>query len=494
MKRSCLRRLVLGSAILSLTGGFAFAADTTQPSQQDLQAEIAQLKAQSEANAQQNAKLQAQLAQVQAQQNQNQADTTAAIQQVLADADKHSQLFDATSGATAGYADRRFFIGSEDGDFLFRPWIHIQVRDSTAYRSDGKTSTEDDTQNGFELRRARFGFDGNLFGKNLTYFINWATFRENGSLTVKNGAATVGTTTSPVGGLPVLEEAWMKYNIPNTPYYIHAGQMHDPLDHENIVGSKYRAPEASLQGDIFGNTDTFTQAATFIYDPKQQIRFEGGVTDGIRAANTNFEDFPNNGINYDGGLAGRVEYKVMGNWKDYDQLTALNDKTDLLVIGSGLDYSYGGDFYSISHTLDAVYADPSGLFVYLCYFGRYTQNNPGIPNGAPVSTSFSTPAFAHRDTYEPSILGQVAYLIDGKVEPYARFEYMDLAGTPTGSKNAVSEFSLGVNYYMFGHNLKLTGQAMYLPTGIPVNDDSSDVLISNNHNEFVFITQVQLLL
>jgi hypothetical protein len=34
----------------------------------------------------------------------------------------------------------------------------------------------------------------------------------------------------------------------------------------------------------------------------------------------------------------------------------------------------------------------------------------------------------------------------------------------------------------------------YLPTGIPINDDSSDVLISNRRAEIVFITQLQLLL
>ncbi|MDP9173267.1 MAG: porin [Planctomycetota bacterium] len=479
-------RVLTGALVLGLAAS-AFGADvaqngpTTQPAgQQDLQAQVNDLKAQ--------------VAKLQTNQQQNQADVSAAIQQVLADADQRSKLLDGGMGVTAGYAERRFFIASTDGNFLLKPWIHMQIRNSTAWRENQKNGG-DDTQNGFELRRARFGFDGNFFSKDLTYFINWATFRGNGTLTVKNGPAVVGTTNSPVGGLPVLEEAWLKYHFADTPFFLHVGQMHDPLDHENIVGSKYRAPEASLQGDIFGNTDTFTQGATLIYDNKGPIRFEGGITDGIRAANTNFQDFPNNGILYDGGVAGRVEYKVMGNWKDYDQLTALNDKKDLLVLGSGVDYSYGGNYDSISHTLDAQYANPAGWFAYLCYFGRYTENNPGIPLGAPVSTSFGgTPADLGQDTYEYSMLGQVAYLIDNKLEPYARYEYLHLAGTPAGSQNNVTEISVGANYYFYGHNVKLTGQVMYLPTGIPINDDSSDVLISNRKGEVVFITQIQLLL
>jgi len=476
--------LALGFAGFSASSAKA-EAPTTEPSKQQLIDRVNQMQSQMD---QMKAQLDTQ--------QQNAADDQAAIAKLLADADKRSQLLDVSGGLTAGYADRRFFIGSEDGDFMFRPWVHIQIRDSTAWQEAQQKDGGDTTQNGFELRRARFGFDGNMFGKDITYFINWATYRENGTLTVKNSAgATVGTTSSPVGGTPVLEEAWVKYHFADSPWYIRVGQMHDPLAHENIVGSKYRAPEASLQGDIFGNTDTFCQAATFIYDNKGDVRFEGGATDGIRSANTNFENTGNLGILYDGGVAGRAEWKLMGNWKDYDQLTALNDKAQLLVLGSGVDYSYGSNYYTISHTLDLQYADPSGWFAYASYFGRYTQHNPGIPSGAPVSTSFGgSPSDPGKDTYEPSILGQVAYLIDNKIEPFVRYEYMDLAGTPKGSQNNVTEISLGVNYYMFQHNLKLTAQAMYLPVGIPVNDDSSDVLISNNKPEVVIITQLQLLL
>src|ERR1700728_559357 len=124
---------------------------------------------------------------------------TATMQQIQSDADLHSKLLDAT-GLDAGYSGGRFFIASDDGNFVLRPWIHVQIRDSTAYREAGY-----DTQNGFEIRRARLGFDGNLFTPDFTYFINWATNRENSTLTVVNGKTVVGTTTSPVGGLPVLE-------------------------------------------------------------------------------------------------------------------------------------------------------------------------------------------------------------------------------------------------------------------------------------------------
>ncbi|MGA2439633.1 MAG: porin [Tepidisphaeraceae bacterium] len=481
MKGVRISALATGVAALGLAVHSAYAADpTVQQLQQQvnaLQAEVDQLKQQQQQPAAQN--------------------EPQTMQQIISDADRHSQLLD-QGLLTAGYANRRFFIQSDDGNFVLRPWIHIEIRDNTNWREDFFTNPNgDNTQNGFEIRRARLGFDGNLFTPDLTYFVNWATNRENSTLTVTNAAgATVGTTTSPVGGLPVLEEAWVKYNLHDTPWFIHVGQMHDPLDHENIVGSKYRAPEASLQGDIFGNTDTFTQAATAIFDNKGPVRVEAGMTDGIRAANTNFEDSPNVGVAYDGGVAGRVEWKLTGDWNDYNQLTALGDKSDLLVLGSGYDYSYaGGGYNQLSHTIDLQYGGRYGLFAYLCYFGRYTVHNMGIPNTSGVSASFgsSTPDL-RKDTYEPSIDAEFAYLIGKHWEPFVRYEYLYLRGTPAGSQNNVTDISLGLNYYFFGHNLKFTELATYLPTGIPINDDSSDVLISNRRAELIFITQLQLLL
>jgi len=477
----------LASAIMALSFGIgtvAALAETpaAQPSgQEDLRAEVQELKAQ--------------VQDLQKKDKDTQGDIAATIKQVLADADAHSDA------VTAGYANKRFFIKSEDGNFLFQPWIHIQTRYSTAFRDDAKGgNTAEDIQSGFELRRARFGFDGNIFSPDVSYFINWATYRENSQVKVTDSAGDTSTANVPIGGLPVLEEAWGRFRFHDTPYYIRVGQIHDPLDHENIIGSKYRDPEASLQGDIFGNTDTFTQGATFIYDPKESLRVEGGATDGIRAANTNFQDYPTTGINYDGGVAARVEYKVEGNWGDYNQFSALNDTKELMVLGAGADYSYGGDFNTLSHTADIQYDSPNGLSAYAAYFGRYTEHNPGIPSGAPVSTSFASGSpQTGQDTYEPSVMVQAGYLIDGKIEPYVRYEYMHLQGTaiPSGFtfvQNNVSEISIGAHYYLSGNNVKFTVQGMYLPTGIPIGDDSSDVLISNNRSEIVIITQVQLLI
>ena len=165
--------------------------------------------------------------------------------EVMKDADQRSELF---GNAKVGYIDNRFTLGTADGKFLFRPWLHMQIRYSAAYREGGTTVPDDDTQSGFELRRARFGFDGNLFTPNLQYFFNWATYRGNNSGNVTDSTGkTIGTFAHLNGGTPVLEEAWVLYHFQNTPWSIKGGQMHDPLDHEAIMGSKYRARSLSAR-------------------------------------------------------------------------------------------------------------------------------------------------------------------------------------------------------------------------------------------------------
>ena len=416
--------------------------------------------------------------------------TVAAVQR---DAVEHSQLLD-MEGFTAGYSNGKFVIQSGDGSFSWHPWIQVQFRDVLTYRQDGKGAGVDDTQTGIEIRRLRWGFDGNLFSPDLTYLFNWSNYQGNTTSTVKAGTST-GTITNVIGGLQVLQEAWVRYKLPSSDFYVRAGQIHDPLAHEAIIGSKYEiTAERSLQNDIFSNTDTYTEAATVAYDPKKELRVEAGINHGIRSANTNFQDTPNNGNLYDFGLVGRVEYKVMGNWKDYDQLTSYGDKSDLLVVGAGTDYSEDGKDAQFTHAFDAEYASTSGQFLYGSYIGRYTRHNLGIPNGSGVGGSLATPGVSGHDTYEPSLLLQASYLVDKHWEPFVRYEYLHLAGTAAGSDNEVQEISGGVGYWFHGHNAKLSSQLMYLPKGIPINDTGNDVLSNNKHGELVFMTQFQFML
>jgi hypothetical protein len=268
---------------------------------------------------------------------------------------------------------------------------------------------------------------------------------------------------------------------------VKAGQFKNPLDHEQLVSSKYlMSAERSLTTDIFANGDAFVQGVTLAYDPGQALRAEAGFTDGLKSANTNFQDFPDvtsgNSPPADWGAAGRIEYKAFGNWKDYDHFSAIGNKDDLLVFGAGADYTEAGDTDSFTHVVDAQFATPNHWSLYGAYLGRFTQNNPSGPTLA--------------DTYDWTLRGQLAYAFDPHWEPFARYDFInfDQDGLPAGSENQVHEITVGVNYYFHGQSAKFTIDGSYLPNGSPVSDDGAGILASDGKAQFLLRAQFQLVL
>jgi hypothetical protein len=462
------------------------AAPANNGAAQDVPAEIQALRARLD-------QLEAQ--QTEAKRVQEQKETS---DQVATDADRHSSLMVDTSGFTGGFEENRFVIRSADGNFSFRPWMHLQFRSVTLDRQDFKNGNADSIDNGFELRRMRFGFDGNLFSPDFTYFFNWATVRASGTANVTDASgAKIGTVSNNLGGAPLLEEAWFKYHLPGTDFSIKGGQIKDPLLHDQIVSSRYQqSAERSLTANVFANGDAFTKGVTFIYDPKSWVRTEAGVTDGLRSANTNFLDFPHTNA-YDFGVAGRAEFKVMGRWQDYSQVGAVGTTEPLLVFGVGADYSERGHANQTVGVADVMYADPSGLNLYAAAVDRYTNHNFGFASQSAAGASIAAPAANVLDTAtnEYSFLVQAGYLIDKKWEPFGRWEYIHVAGTAAGSRNYFNDVTVGVNYYFVGHRAKLTAEVQYLPNGLPFDDTGNDVVTSSNgKGEFSGVVQFQLLL
>jgi hypothetical protein len=465
LKRS---RLALLGQTVAIGLGIAGAARAAEPTKQELLDRINSLQSQlDEVKTQQQARAD----------KADARDADAVTAAVLKDAQQRSQLL-AMEGFTAGYSDGKFLLGSADGNFLLHPWLQFQFRDITNYRENAKANGDNDTQNGFEVRRIKFGFDGNVFSPELTYLFLWATDRHD--------------------GLPKLEEAWAKYKPSGSAFGIRAGQFKNPFDHEQIVSSKYQLTvERSLITDILANGDGFVQGVTGIFDNDGALRAEAGFTDGMRSFNTNFQDFPSvtsgNSPPADWGVVGRAEYKFFGTWKEYEHLTPQGNKKELLVVGVAGDFTQAGDTGQFSHTVDVQYATPNSLSIYGAFIGRCTRHNQGLPgtNGGSVAPGPTV------NTYDWGVLGQIGFMVSPQLEPYVRYDYIkfDDAGLPVGSTTDTHEITAGVNYYLHGHAAKFTIDAIFLPNGSPVSDDGSGVLSTGrNQNEFLFRGQFQLLL
>lgn len=394
---------------------------------------------------------------------------------MLTDAQRRSAFLDVNTLTASYVPGQGALIRSEDGNFLMHPWAFIQVRNASNYREHVKNGNGSDFENGFEIDRMKFILDGNLFGPDLTYQFIWATSDTTGNLG--------------------LQDAWVRYHFPGTSWAVRAGQIRDPFDHEQIIyATKSLTPERSIVNNVLANADGVVKGASigYGYDTDSALRSEVAITGGQRNFDTTFQTFSANSADW--GAAGRVEYKLFGNWADYSQFTTLGDKHDLLVIGAGADYTEAGDTGALMHVADVQYDSPSGFMVYAAYLGRYTRHNGGAIG---TNGGFSG-AGASFNTYDSTVRLMAAYLIGGHFEPFARYEYLHINPhelPATAAHDFISDVTLGFNYYFYGHRAKITAAASYLPDGSPISNTFSDLLATpHSGNEVIVQAQVQVIL
>jgi hypothetical protein len=389
---------------------------------------------------------------------------------VLDDAERRSNPLMMQGGSfTAGYNMGKFLIQDDAGNFVLHPNLHFMPRWAANNRDNAKHGGEDsDFQSGFEIRRMKLGFDGNVFTPNLTYNFLWATDRNSGNL--------------------VLEEAWAKYAFKGGPlndFFVKGGQFKDPFAHEALTSSKrLLAADRSLLNDVFTGGDNFVQGVSVGWDDGPEgspFRAEVAYTDGANAANQNFQDFPTTKANF--GVAGRIEYLAFGKWAAYEDWTTIGNTANTLVVGAGVDLTEAGDTDTLLHTVDAQ-LEAGRLGVYGAYLARAVED-ARVGGGA-----------ANVNGYDWGFVVQAAYLVNEHLEPFVRYDFINFDEhlLPSAEENQVHEFTVGANYYFKGHNAKFTADFTYLPDGTPVANTGGDVLASDGEAEFVVRAQFQLLL
>jgi hypothetical protein len=438
--------IVAGS--LACSAAVAHAAEPSQ--QQDMQQQIQALQQQID----------------QLKTAQQTAAASATVDSVLKDADLRSdpKLQATATDFTAGYKGGKFVLQSADGNFSLNPNFQLQVRNVTNHRENGG---EESTENGFELRRAKFGFAGNVYSKDLTYEFLWETNRNTGAV--------------------AMQDAWVRYRFAPS-WLVRAGQFKDPLGKEQTGSSKrLLAAERSLLNELLIGGDNYVQGLTLIYGPKEgPFKAEFGITDGTQSANTNFlDDVGTPDTRADFGVAGRGEYQILGNdFKGYDDFTAMNQTEPLLVLGAGVDFTQNGDSDLITYTVDAQFETTKGLGLFGAIIGR-------------SATVFNAAGDDADDIGFVLQAGQMLGVTFAKAEweAFGRVSYTDLddARVADPFESEVPELTIGVNGYFRGHSSKITIDATYLPNGSPQNVDGAGILQSDE-DQFVLRAQYQLLI
>ena len=403
-------------------------------------------------------------------------------------------------GFTAGYSHGKFLIQDASGNFVLNPNLQLQARyilnyrESDAVGSDG--GGDNTTQDGFEIRRMKFGFDGNIFGRDLTYKFQWDVESN--------------------GGSPLLEDAWVRLALSRvlgdgaTDWAVRIGQFKDPWNHEEMTSSKRQlAVERSLLNEAIGGRLTkYVQGAALIWDDGpggSPFRAEIGFTDGPNTRNTNFTNtggglpttFPGE-QNPQWGAFARVECIARGDWKQYDDFTALGNTQDLLVFGIGASYAEVHHSDILFHTADVQY-ESGNLGLYAAYVGLYNEPNGGIP-GTDLDPTLAGDQLkqASGHAYEWGFLVQAGYMLNDKWELFGRFDetFLNDNRLPPNASENFPEITIGVNHYLHGHAAKFTLDGVWLPNGAPDGDFTGTGILGpdGDENQFALRAQFQLLM
>lgn len=442
----------------------------------------------------------------------------AIVSDVLADSSVRSSLL--ADGSTAGWdKSKGFHLASADGAYTMSIHGEIQVRFNQNHRDIGTAPaaagspselTDDDTH-GFELRRTRFDFSGNLIDPSWSYLIRFAANR---------------TATSGSNGY--LEDAWVQKKLDGG-FALKVGQFKAPFMREELQSAfGQETVERSLVNGVF--TAARTQGVSLIWSD-DNLRFEVMYSDALQASatapyalsgsnavalnagasqgiansvNTGFSTNPS-----DYAFAGRAEWKPEGEWAQFkDAQSFVGEQRGVLVGVAGYAQAFPLLPGATTATPESIWAATTDLTI---EFGGASFFVAGVYRGVELQDPQAVRGGGTEDS-----LGQWGAVVQGglfatdNTELFCRYEVGNTdtdqfrteatSTLATGEENSI--VTLGVNWWPEGYkvrNIKLSADfgyaftpiidfagngAAYLVDYTAANGDSND-------GQFVFRSQLQ---
>jgi len=402
------------------------------------------------------------------------AEIKSLVKDVLADSETRTSL--QGSGATSGY-NNGFFISSADGNFKLNLSLLAQARFTWNYQPGENIAaavppgTAPSTVNGtgddvstwaFENRRTQMAFSGNVVDPSWTYMARL------------NYGSTIDPYT-PEAGAVVLQDAWVNKDFGNG-VGLKVGQFKSPFMAESLRndGAQLTA-ERSVVDYIFSGG--YTQGIMLNYT-QDMFRAMGSYNNGPRAQNGTWSTNSNNSIS----LAGRVEFKAMGSWSQFDTESSLKSDESGLVIGAAIQY-----YNNRGTSVDGQYNPSVGSIVYgtsIDFDGTgpvnvtttaavdWTVDATFKSGGMNLSAAFvgSNAGYVVDDVSQDGsdssygMVVQGGYRFTDSLEAFGRWEWMNIengAATPGGTLASATDvnniLTFGVNVYA-GTNMKWTTQ------------------------------------
>ena len=333
------------------------------------------------------------------------------IHDVLADADARASLLQ--DAANAGH-DGSFYLRSTDGNYRMNIAGRIQGR--YLYNRLDNAEGRDGNRTGFEVRRTRLDFSGNVFSPDWSYKIQ-GDFSRSG------------------GGFRLLD-AQIGYRF-NDNLSIRAGQFRQPFLREDSMSSgRQLAVERSLVNAAFGQGRT---QGVELSTSTDQFRLSGTFSEGFGGNNTAALDRTT-----EFAFTGRAEWLVDGTWGQFRDFSGWVDDGFGLLIGAAAHYQadeYGQPGIdkekTVRWTVDAS-AEFGGANVFAALVGNHLDEAGLDQFGVVVQGGF--------------------FIVPDEWELFARYAWGD---DDMAATDDLSVATVGVNRFFNGHNLKWTTDVGY---------------------------------
>lgn len=434
-----------------------------------------------------------------------QEEVKALVREVLSDADTRASL--QAEGLTAGHNGSNFFLSSADGGFTLNISGYIQARYIANFRDEGASgiddvtgepivsSVEDEEERGFEVTRAKIQFDGHISDPRFGYILRLAVDRNTNAVHA--------------------DRIVISYELADGVTLWVGEDKARFLREENIEPTHQLAVERSLVNEFF--TLGYVQGVGLNFD-QDMFRAQILVSDGARSgengahlghpsglvltdefgdpvldpitgepivgtdALTAFKAF--HGDRSDFAITARIDIKLMGgDWEQWEQFTAPEDGETTLFVGGAIHWEVGetGDSFAntdfLSWTVDASFTT-MGLNLYGAVVGIHTDTDDNIDDA---------------DVF--GFLAQAGYKITPELEPFIRYEHMDLDDLDADDLNLLT---FGINYYINRQQTKFSLDVVWaldpLPSGLGdlgllglLPDDSDE------DDQFALRAQLQLM-
>jgi len=384
----------------------------------------------------------------------------AVVAEMLADAQTRSSLLQ--SGAPAGH-DGQFFLASPDGSFRLNISGQVQFRYMANFRNNEPGG--DDFQPGFTTSRTALRFDGNIYGPNLFYGLQ-ANFRND-------------------NGVFELEDAFAGYKFDNG-FILMWGQAREPILWEDVISETHAlAVDQSVVNAVFGQGRTHGVWTHYAAD---NWRFWAGFNDGVRSANTDFGQAP-----ADWGVTTRWEYKVAGDWSQFDTFASSRGSAYATKIGAGVHFEQSPDA-------------PGGAPGVIDTFA-WTGDIMSMGDGWTVflaAVGFHTNLGDNRGSFDDfGFVAQGGYFITDDLDLFARYDIVLPDASRPGNKD-FNTVTFGSNYYIHGQAAKVTLDVAWFLDDVADNDlvagvaasrvgSAMGLLPSGKQNQVAIRLQFQLL-